>query len=113
MAIEDDWIDVGAADELAGTPVQQVAVGGARIALTFRDGVFGAISGVCNHAGGPLGKGALDADYVVCPWHQWKFHRIDGRGERGFEEDAVPAYPARVRDGRVEVGARPETKRTK
>ena len=110
---QNEWIDVGAAEELSRAPVQQVLVGGARIALTFRDGVFGAISGVCNHAGGPLGKGGLDSDYVVCPWHQWKFHRIEGHGERGFEEDAVPAYTVRVRDGRVEVGAKPETKRTK
>ena len=109
----DEWIDVGAAEALSRVPVQQVMVGGTRVALSFRDGVFGAISGACNHAGGPLGKGALDDEYVVCPWHQWKFHRLEGQGERGFEEDAVPAYRVRVRDGRVEVNPKPHTKRTK
>ena len=109
----EQWIDIGSADELAQAPVQQAMLGGTRIAVTFRDGVFGAISGVCNHAGGPLGKGTLDNDYVVCPWHQWKFHRIEGHGERGFEEDAVPAYSVRVREGRVEVEAKPHTKRTR
>ena len=58
-------------------------------------------------AGGPFGKGTLDGDYVVCPWHQWKFHRVEGQGERGFEEDVVPAYHVRVRDGRVEVSPKP------
>jgi len=79
---EVDWVDVGAAEELQCAPLQQVLVNGARVALTFRDGVFGAISGVCNHAGGPLSQGALSEDYVVCPWHQWKFHRIGGQGEQ-------------------------------
>jgi nitrite reductase/ring-hydroxylating ferredoxin subunit len=65
-------------------------IGRTKIALTYRDGVFGAISGVCNHVGGPLGKGALDGDYVVCPWHYWKFHWLTGFGEPGFEADRVP-----------------------
>ncbi len=110
---EYSWMDVGAAEDLAKSPVQQVMVGSTRVALSFHDGVFGAISGVCNHAGGPLGKGSLDGDYVVCPWHQWKFHRVEGQGERGFEEDVVPAYHVRVRDGRVEVNSRPHNKRAK
>ena len=109
----DEWVDVGSVAELSQVAVQQVMVGSTRIALSFRDGVFGAISGVCNHAGGPLGKGSLDTEYVVCPWHQWKFHRIEGQGERGYEEDAVPAYKVRVREGRVEINPKPHTKRTK
>jgi nitrite reductase/ring-hydroxylating ferredoxin subunit/multimeric flavodoxin WrbA len=109
----EEWVDVGSVEELARLPLQQVMVGSARVALSHRDGVFGAVSGVCNHAGGPLGKGALDGDYVVCPWHQWKFHRIDGNGERGFEEDVVPAYEVRVREGRVELLRTPVTRRAK
>lgn len=97
------WIDVGSAEELARSPLQQVSLAGTRIALSFQNGEFGAISGVCNHVGGPLGKGTLDADFVVCPWHQWKFHRISGKGEPGFEEDAVPSYDVRIHEGRVEV----------
>ncbi len=109
----EDWVDVGAADELGAHEVQQVVVGSTRIALSYKDGVFGAINGVCNHAGGPLGKGTLDGDYIVCPWHQWRFHRVGGEGERGFEEDVVPAYHVKVRDGRVLVNPKPHTKRAK
>lgn len=109
-----EWIDVGDADELAQTPVQQVMVKSVRIALSFRDGVFGAIHGACNHAGGPLGQGTLDAEgYVVCPWHQWKFDRIAGHGERGYEEDVVPSYAVRVHDGRVQIDPKPQHKRAK
>lgn len=108
-----EWIDVGSAEELSRCELQQVLVGSTRVALSYQDGVFGAINGVCNHAGGPLGKGKLDGDYVVCPWHQWKFHRKGGQGERGFEEDVVPAHDVRVRDGRVEVNAKAHKKRAK
>jgi nitrite reductase/ring-hydroxylating ferredoxin subunit len=107
------WLDIGSSEELSRVPVRQVMVGSARVALSHRDGVFGAVSGVCNHAGGPLGRGSLDGDYVVCPWHQWKFHRVEGHGERGFEEDVVPAYEVRVRDGRVEVSRTAVTRRAK
>ena len=55
------WVDVGASAELALRPVQEVRVGTKRIALTHRDGEFGAISGNCNHVGGPLGRGTLEA----------------------------------------------------
>jgi multimeric flavodoxin WrbA/nitrite reductase/ring-hydroxylating ferredoxin subunit len=105
------WHDVGPASELARRPLQQIQLHGTRLALSCVDGVFGAIHGNCNHAGGPLGQGTLEGDYVVCPWHQWRFHRVEGYGERGFEQDTVPAYQVRVRRGRVQVSVTPHVKR--
>ena len=84
MAREQNWIDVGAADELATTPLRRVTAGGRLLAISFRDGRFGAVANACNHVGGPLGEGRLDGDYIVCPWHNWKFHRCTGQGEPGF-----------------------------
>ena len=110
---DESWIDVGAAEELSQRPVQQVMVGRTRVALIFQDGHFGAISGVCNHVGGPLGEGKLDGEYVVCPWHYWKFHCRTGEGEPGYEEDAVPAYDVKVEAGRVLVRAAARTKRSR
>jgi nitrite reductase/ring-hydroxylating ferredoxin subunit len=108
-----EWIDVGDAAELARVPLQQVTVAGRPVALSHRDGVFAAISGACNHVGGPLGHGSLEGEYVVCPWHGWKFHRDTGHGEPGFEADRVPRYEVRVVDGRVQVSARPTSARHK
>lgn len=108
------WTDVGAADELAGQALHEVRVGGrTRIALSCVDGTFGAVSGVCNHVGGPLGQGSLDGEYVVCPWHSWKFHRLTGEGEPGFEQDAVPRHDVQVVAGRVWVRNEPGTRRRK
>jgi nitrite reductase/ring-hydroxylating ferredoxin subunit/multimeric flavodoxin WrbA len=109
----EQWVDVGAAEELAGRAVQPVLIGSRKVALTCRDGEFGAISSLCNHAGGPLAEGRLDGDYVVCPWHYWKFHRRTGQGEPGYEEDAVPSYEVKVVSGRVLVRAMPVSRRSR
>lgn len=113
MQQPENWVDIGAAIELQGRELQAVRVGKVTIALSCVGGEFGAISNACNHVGGPLGEGCLDADFVVCPWHQWKFHRVTGSGEPGFEDDRVPSYPVRVEKGRVLVDIAGATRRQK
>ena len=112
MAAE-NWVDAGSVQELSSRPLRQLELGRTRIALVFKDGVFSAISGLCNHVGGPLGDGTLEGDYVVCPWHYWKFHCRSGKGEPGFEEDAVPAHEVRVEGGRVLINLTPSSRRTR
>jgi multimeric flavodoxin WrbA/nitrite reductase/ring-hydroxylating ferredoxin subunit len=110
---DERWHDLGPIEQLSLTPLRQITVGRTRIALSCRGGTFGAICGVCNHAGGPLGDGHLDDDYVVCPWHHWKFHRATGAGEPGFEDDRVQSYAVREEGGRLFVGLNPATERHK
>ncbi len=97
MAEAENWIDVGATEELAKTPLRHVNAMGRDLAISWKDGIFGVVSNTCNHVGGPLGDGCLDGDYIVCPWHNWKFHRSTGLGEPGFEADAVPGLSGKNR----------------
>jgi len=113
MAAQDNWVDVGGSEDLRTAPLRHVTAGGIELAISFRDDRFGAISNICNHVGGPLGQGRLDGEYVVCPWHAWKFHRCSGVGEPGFEADRVPAFPVKVENGRVLVNVAAPSKRTK
>ena len=113
MAELANWIDVGSAEELSKAPLRRVSVQNREFALSFKDGQFGVVANGCNHAGGPLGDGRLDGNFIICPWHNWKFHRCTGVGEPGFEEDRVPAYPVKVENGRVLVDAANATKRNK
>ena len=113
MARDPEWIDAGAADELSKHSCRPVRLKSAAVALSFKDGQFGAVSHVCNHVGGPLGEGRLDGDYIVCPWHQWKFHRVTGAGEPGFEEDCVPSFPVKVENGHVFVDVANPSKRNR
>ena len=110
---ETQWIDVGAVEEIARRGLVEVVIGKTKLAVSCRDGRFGAVSGVCNHAAGPLGQGNFDGDYIVCPWHFWKFHHRTGEGEPGFEDDKVPAYAVAVEDGRVRVDLASATRRNK
>lgn len=95
------WHDLGAIEELKRHALRAVTAGRAKIALSYVDGRFGAVHNACNHVGGPLGEGTLDGDYVVCPWHHWKFHRCTGKGEPGYEADAVPHYLLEERAGHL------------
>ena len=113
MSEKPQWQDLGATQDFQKSDLTEATLGRQKIAVSFRDGKFGVVSGTCNHAGGPLGQGRMEGEYIVCPWHHWKFHRCTGKGEPGFEEDSVPAYELRVENGRLEVRADNPTKRTK
>jgi nitrite reductase/ring-hydroxylating ferredoxin subunit/multimeric flavodoxin WrbA len=110
---ESRWREIGAVEELKRKPLQQLRVEGTALALSVVNGAFHIVSGACNHVGGPLGEGRLDGDYIVCPWHNWKFHRVTGEGEPGFEEDRVPRYETRQEGGRLFVNLVPITSRSR
>jgi multimeric flavodoxin WrbA/nitrite reductase/ring-hydroxylating ferredoxin subunit len=111
MTEQAEWIDVGPAEDFKRVPLREAKLGERLVAVSYQDGRFGVISNVCNHVGGPLGKGRLDGEYVVCPWHQYKFHRCSGEGEPGYEADKVPGYGVKEENGRLLVTARPTSKR--
>ena len=113
MTDNEEWIDIGSAEEVASIPLKSCKAGTTALAISFKGGQFGAVSNICNHVGGPLGEGRLDGDYIVCPWHGWKFHRRTGVGEPGFEEDRVPAFPIKVESGRVLVNVAAPSRRAK
>jgi multimeric flavodoxin WrbA len=43
----------------------------------------------------------LEGEYVICPWHHWKFHCRTGFGEPGYEADRVPQYELKEQDGKL------------
>ena len=95
------WTSIGKIEILKSKSLQEITVDKIKIALTYKNENFAAVSGLCNHAGGPLGQGRLDGDYIVCPWHNWKFHSQTGQGEPGFEKDCVPRYNLKTEAGEV------------
>jgi multimeric flavodoxin WrbA/nitrite reductase/ring-hydroxylating ferredoxin subunit len=113
MAVSAQWHDLGDVEQLNKTPLQQITIGRTRIALTYKDGAFSAISGVCNHVGGPLGSGHLEGDYVVCSWHHYKYHCVTGEGEPGYEDDRVPRYELKIEGGRLLINLTAVTTRNK
>jgi hypothetical protein len=91
MAGDENWVDIGSTEELSGLPLRRIKV----VNHAIRRG-FEYVQ--------PRRRATwrrLDGEYIVCPWHNWKFHRCSGVGEPGFEQDRVPAYPVKVQNGRV------------
>jgi nitrite reductase/ring-hydroxylating ferredoxin subunit/multimeric flavodoxin WrbA len=108
---EPQWHRLGRVDDLKTRPLQPIKAGKVVLALSYRDGEFGAISGVCNHVGGPLGEGQLSAEgYVVCPWHHWHFHRLTGEARPGIPA-ATPRYDLKIENGDLLVNLVPATER--
>lgn len=108
------WHKLGPVEDFRDLSLREIKINSKlTIALSFHNGKFGAISNTCNHVGGPLGRGRLDEDYVVCPWHNWKFHRITGFGEPGFEDDRVPQYSLKIENNELFINLNPVTTRNK
>ena len=110
---DSNWKLIGSTRELALKSLQEIELDKNKIALSYLDGKFSAISGVCNHFGGPIGRGYLDGEYVVCPWHNWKFHNKTGNGEPGFEADCVPKYDLKIEESNLFIDLNSATKRKK
>jgi nitrite reductase/ring-hydroxylating ferredoxin subunit/multimeric flavodoxin WrbA len=109
----ENWYDLGAVDELRATALREVVIEKTRLAIVSKDGELSVISGACHHMGGSLGKGTLDGDYVVCPWHYWSFHRKTGAGRDGTQGDRVPSYTTKIADDHLWVDLASATPREK
>jgi nitrite reductase/ring-hydroxylating ferredoxin subunit/multimeric flavodoxin WrbA len=106
-----EWHDLGPVESLKDPPIREVTIGKTRIALSYKDGEFGAIGGVCMHAGGPLGEGKFKDDRIVCPWHSFQYDRKTGVCRLGEHfEIAVPRYELKIEAGRLFVNLVPVTK---
>ena len=112
-AAQAEWHDLGEIEPLKAPSLRQISIGRTRIALSYIDGKFGAVSGVCNHVGGPLGEGQCEGDYIVCPWHHYKYHRVTGEGEPGYEADRIPRYELKEENGHLFLNMKAITTRNK
>ena len=110
---EPRWHDLGPVEALARRALAQIDAEGTPVALSCRNGEFGAVSGVCSHVGGPLGEGRLEGDQIVCPWHNWTFDRRTGAGGPGFEGHQLPRHETKIEAGRLLLNLEPVTRRQK
>jgi nitrite reductase/ring-hydroxylating ferredoxin subunit len=96
------WIEVGALQEFPTGQVREVIAGGRVLAMARIGEQIFALDGLCPHQGGPLGKGKLAGDVVICPWHQFSFDMKTGfcTSSRGL---AQKRYEVRIEGDRVVV----------
>lgn len=89
-------------EELSASGRKVVRLGTRQLAVFMTPSGPKACNNRCPHEGYPLAEGELDGGCrLTCHWHNWKFD-LD-TGENLLGGDALRVYPARVRDGQVEV----------
>jgi nitrite reductase/ring-hydroxylating ferredoxin subunit len=98
-----EWMDAAAADDVVEDAVIGTVVNGIALAL-FRIGeeVF-ALHDQCSHGMARLSEGYVEDGCVECPLHQGLVDIRTGAARTAPISIPVDTYPARVRDGRVEV----------
>ncbi len=89
------WTRIAARSELPSDALIEVEINGRYIAVCNVGGEIRALDGTCPHQGGPLGEGALNGEFVTCPWHMWDFH--SETGACSFNDRVrVAVYPVRL-----------------
>ena len=91
------------AAELADATPTQAMLGTTALVVVRRGDLVFALKDTCSHAGGPLSKGHLEGDTIVCPWHGSAFRLRDGAVRHGPSSTRQVAYRARIEGGQVEV----------
>src|SRR5215475_9321737 len=89
------FINVGSVSQVPPDSVMEVMVGGEPYAICNVGGAVRALSGVCLHAGGPLGQGQIHEGRVVCPYHLWEFDCATGEYDYDPTKRA-PTFEVRV-----------------
>lgn len=97
------WVDVAAEDDVTEGQLLRVDANNVPVMLTRHKGQLRALSATCAHAGGPLNKGHIENDCIVCPWHSSRFRLTDGAPERGPASMRQPTWDVNIVDGRIQV----------
>jgi nitrite reductase (NADH) small subunit len=95
-------VKVTSLEKLVPGEITEVMAGGLPYAVCNANGELHCLGGICPHAGGPLGQGALHGDIIVCPWHEWEFNCKTGANAED-EDLVVDTYPVLVKDGIIYI----------
>lgn len=99
-----DFITVANIDDLPPGKCTSIETEECGIALFNLEGHIYALDNTCPHAGGPLGEGSIEGEYVSCPWHDWKFHIPTGVCQKNPTPSLnVPCYKVRVIEGAIQI----------
>ena len=99
-----EYLDIAPASELPNGERLYVEVEGKSLVIFNIADRFFAIGDICSHDDGPVGDGDLEDYNIVCPRHGGEFDIRTGKAVQLPAVVDIPAYPARVMDGMIQVG---------
>lgn len=94
------WIEIAALADVPPGEVIEAMYEGEPYAVCNVSGEIRVLSGICPHAGGPLGQGAIENGVITCPFHAWEFDSSSGACTAD-ETVSVPTFAVRVENGAV------------
>jgi 3-phenylpropionate/trans-cinnamate dioxygenase ferredoxin subunit len=98
------WVDVCDVDEIDPEDVIRFDHAGRTYAVyRSESGKAFATDGLCTHEQVHLADGLVMDDTIECPKHNGRFNYQTGAPLRAPVCDALRTYPARQRDGRIEI----------
>ncbi len=95
------WTPTFAVGELGDAP-RRFDHGSDGVLVAMVDSEPRAVSAACLHKGASLEGGICRDGIITCPSHWWRYDLRDG-SLQGTPGSGLKVYPARVRDGMVEV----------
>lgn len=106
-----EWTDIGPLQDIPENSPHHAEGDGAHLVVVRQGERVAALAAHCAHMAGPLHEGKIvevgGQACLVCPWHGSTFALRDGSVAHGPATAPQPSYDTRVREGRVEVKARP------
>ena len=99
-----EYIEVAGAEQLGNVERLYIEIDRQPIVVFNIAGGLFAIADVCSHDDGPVGDGEIDGDEIVCPRHGAHFDLRTGKVRSLPAVVDIPAYPVRLREGKIEVG---------
>lgn len=94
------WTRIAVVSDVPPGEVIETLHKGEPYAVCNVSGEIRVLSGVCPHAGGPLGNGAIDGATITCPFHGWEFDSATGVCLMD-DTVTVPTYPVRLEGDQI------------
>jgi len=104
--MQDEWVEVGSAADLAPGEMMRVELD-PPVAIYNIKGTFYATADTCTHEVAPLSEGFLDDDVVECAFHFAKFCVRTGEALTFPATEPLDRYVVDVRDGLLLVSTQP------
>lgn len=98
---------VAGCDELEDGKPFVVRFGREEVCVLRWDGQFLAFANNCPHMDAPMQWGYIEAGFIECPWHGYRYDLRSGRRIRVPGATPLVVYPVRISDGDVYVGPAP------
>jgi len=99
-----EYLEVADASDLGNGERLYIEIDQEPIVIFNIAGQLFAIADVCSHDDGPVGDGRLDGNEITCPRHGARFDIRTGKVLSMPAIVDIPAYPVRVKGGKIEVG---------